>query len=121
MLAMCARVEPACMAAPSPGAYVTASFFSRCSMLMPGLRSSVSEPLAPFTVTFSEATVAVTPCGRSIAAFATLLMVFSGDDAQHFAALTDRAGLAVGHDALRRRDDDGAHPAENLRELILPA
>src|SRR5215469_5107302 len=116
MLAMCARVEPACMAAPSPGAYVTASFFSRCSMLMPGRRSSDSEPLAPFTVTLSEATVAVTPCGRSITALATLLMVLSRHYAQHFTALADRSGLAVGHDALRRRDDDGTPATENLRE-----
>src|SRR5579885_3090524 len=105
MLAMWARVEPACIAAPSPVPYFTASFLSLCSTRIPGLRSSDSVPLAPFTVTLSAATVAVTPCGRSITALATLLMVGSRHDAQHFAALADRAGLAVGHDALRRRDD----------------
>src|SRR4029077_21057681 len=45
----------------------------------------------------------------------------SGDDAQHLTALARGTRLAVGHHALRGRDDHGAHAAEDLRQLILAA
>src|SRR5579871_6071233 len=119
MLARCARVAPACMRAPSCSPYCTASRLSVCTTLMPPFKGSDRLPLAPFMVTSSPVMVAVTPWGRSTGALATLLMLSSRHDAQHFAALADRAGLAVRHHAARRRDDHGAHAAEYLRQLVL--
>src|SRR6516165_6946797 len=121
MLARWARVAPACMARPSPAPYLTPRRFSSCTMLMPLASGRVSDPLAPLMVTACGVTVALTPCGRSTGALATLDMVGfpSGHDAQYCAALADRAGLAVGHDALRRGDDHGPHPAQDLRQLVL--
>src|SRR5690242_6175853 len=126
MFARCARVAPAC-ARDSSFAYFTWICLSFCSMDTPVLSGKDNEPFAPFTVTASEATVAVTPCGRSMMAFATrdmarLVLSWSlRDDAQDFAALADRARLLVRHHTLRRGDDDSAHTAEHLRELVLTA
>src|SRR5262245_40153545 len=125
MFARCARVAPACMRDSSPANF-TASCFSFCSTVTPRLSGSDREPLAPFTVTESAAMVAVTPCGRSTARFATrdirkYLLPGSGDDAQDFAALADGARLLVRHHALRRGDDHGTHAAEHLRQLVLAA
>src|SRR5689334_22537477 len=122
MFARCARVAPACARASS-FAYFTWICLSFCSMDTPVLSGRDNEPLAPFTVTASVATVAVTPCGRSMIAFVTRDMALHSlrDDAQDFAALADRARLLVRHHALRRRHDDGAHTAEHLRQLVLTA
>src|SRR6185437_3355332 len=42
-------------------------------------------------------------------------------DAEHFAALPDRARLLVRHDALGRGDDDRPHAAQDLGQLVLAA
>src|SRR6185312_3735231 len=102
-----------------------------CTTDTPVASGRRSDPLAPLMVMESPARVAVTPCGSSTGALAirdilTSLLTragyaASGDDAQHLATVPGGARLAVGHDALRRRDDHGAHATEDLRQLILAA
>src|SRR5215208_3295428 len=116
MLARCERVEPACMRASS-FANATARCLSSCLTDTPLFNGSVSVPFAPLMVIISGAMVAVTPCGRSTGAFATLLIKLR-HDAQDFSALSDGAGLAVGHYAFGRRDDHGAHATQNFRQLF---
>src|SRR5882672_4377769 len=120
MFARCARVAPATALMPSApsAATFTTSCFSSWSTLMPGLSVSVRLPFAPFTATEVSATVALTPCGRSTGFLATRDMTTpaSGNDAQHFAALTSSARLRIRHHTLRRRHDHGPHAAENLRQ-----
>src|SRR5580692_1762662 len=124
MFARCARVAPA--TAFMPSAVVLASTercLSCCRTLMPLFSASVSEPLAPFTVTLSAAIVALTPCGRSTGFFATRDMMNSWryrllNDEEHFAAGAGRARLPVGHDALRRRDHRHPQAAQHLRQLV---
>src|ERR1700761_8810096 len=124
MLARCARTDPAWVR-DSPGSvYLTSSFLSVWTTDTPRLSGTLNAPLAPLMVTCSGDTVAVTPCGRSTGALAILDMLAvptSGDDAQDFTALSDRARLLVGHHALGRGDDHGAHATEDLRQLILAA
>src|SRR5450631_487990 len=43
----------------------------------------------------------------------------SGHDAEHFAADTGGARLAIGHDTVRRRDDGDAQPVHHARNVIL--
>src|SRR6185312_2092064 len=123
MLARCARVEPANVRAWPGSLNFTSRRFSACTTLTPGRRARLSEPLAPFRVTALSAIVAVTPCGSSTGALAILDMARSPlrHDAEHFAALADRARLLVRHDALRRGDDDRPHAAQDLRQLVLAA
>src|SRR5690348_5468351 len=123
MLARCARVEPASVRAWPGSAYLTSRRFSACTTLTPAPSAILREPFAPFSVTALPAIVAVTPCGRSTGALAILDMVVSPlrHDAEHFAALADRARLLVGHDALRCGDDHRPHAAKNLRQLVLAA
>src|SRR3954465_1639375 len=122
MFAICARVAPAC-GRDSSSANFTWIDLSFCSIDTPVFSGSERVPLAPFTVTAWFATVAVTPCGRSMILLATRDMVLtcqsSGDDAEHFAALADGTGLLVGHHALGGRDDDSAHATEHLRQFVL--
>src|ERR1700712_2550094 len=124
MFARCARVEPAMALRPyTPSCAWTSSVLSCCTTVMPCLSARLSEPLAPFTVILSAAMVALTPCGRSTGFFATrdmaLTLAFLLDDEQHFAAGVGGAGLLVGHDALRRRDDRHPEATQYLRQLVL--
>src|SRR6516164_682647 len=101
MLARCARVAPA--AGRSSGASedtFTTRLCLSCATASPVLIPSVSEPFAPLTVTEPSATVADTPWGSSTGFLATRDMMASGlrHHADHFAALADRARLAIGHD-----------------------
>src|SRR5215469_5480971 len=123
MLARCARVAPALVRACPGSVNLTSSFFSVCTTDTPPSKGSDSEPFAPLMVTACAATVAVTPCGSSTGALAILdmLRLPSGHDAQDFAALSDRACLLVGHHALGRGNDHGAHAAEDIRQLVLAA
>src|SRR5665213_216730 len=122
---MCARVAPARMRTALSPWYCTASRMSSCTTDTPAPIVRVSVPFAPLTVTALPAWLTVTPAGTSITRLATLdmfsFLVCSGDDAQHFAALTDRVRRFVGHDTLRCRHDHRAHAAEHARNLILDA
>src|ERR1700741_3724065 len=125
MFASSARVAPAEAIRSAVGcasATPTTSVWSFCSTGMPSAIGSVTAPLAPLTVTAPGASVALTPWGNLTGSFAILDMsASSGDHAEHFAALSGAARLAVGHDAGRRRDDRDAEPAEHLRQLVLAA
>src|SRR6478735_1460422 len=123
MLARCERAEPARMRAPSAVSNATCSALS-CSVTVTPLPSGrLSEPFAPLIVTRPAAIVAETPCGRLTGFLATrdILSSTSGHDAQDFAALADGPGLAVGHHALRRGNDDRSHATEHLGQLVLAA
>src|SRR5262245_35870440 len=125
MFARLARAAPAAAMrsfVALPSATDTRRVWSRCATVTPSPSLSVSAPLAPFTVTASAATVAATPCGSLTGSFAILDMFpSSGHDAEHFAALPGAARLAVRHDALRRRHDRDAEPAQHLRQRVLAA
>src|SRR6202046_5675505 len=124
MLAICARVAPACVR-PIPGSvYLISRCLSACTTVTPRESGMLKVPLAPLMVTDSGAMVAVTPCGRLTGALAILDMKRSSrlrHDAQDFAALSDRTRLLVRHHALRRGDDHRTHPAQNLRQVVLAA
>src|SRR4249920_3344383 len=53
--------------------------------------------------------------------YACLLWLWSGHDAEDFAALPDGPRLFVRHHALRRGDDRGTETALDLRQLALAA
>src|SRR6185437_7054985 len=74
---MCARVAPACIRGMPGSEYLISSFLSAVVTVTPDFSGRVRDPLAPLMVTASADTVAVTPCGRSTGAFATLLMGFA--------------------------------------------
>src|ERR1700752_1084692 len=103
MLARRARVAPARVRAGPGSLKLTSRFLSACATDTPGVSGGLGEPLAPLMVTDCGARVAVTPAGSSIGDLAILDMATSGDDAQHFAALTGGARLAIAHHALGRR------------------
>src|SRR4029079_18393141 len=125
MFARFARAAPAAATrsfVALPSATTTTSVWSFCATLRPSASGSVSAPFAPFTVTVPAAIVALTPCGRLTGNFAILdMFLSSGDDAEHFAALAGAARLALGHHALRRRDDRDAEAAQHFRQLVLAA
>src|SRR5712691_2917086 len=69
----------------------------------------------------SAASVASTPLGRVTGYFAIRDMAdFLGDDAEHFAANTGGARLAIGHDALGGGDDGDAESVHDARQLVAP-
>src|ERR1700730_11623708 len=123
MLARCARVAPARVRAAPGSAKLISSFLSVCTTDTPSVSGRLSEPLAPLMVTPEAAMVAVTPAGSSTGDLAILdiVTVLSGDDAQHFAALTRGSRLAVGHHALWGGDDHRAHAPQDLGQLVLAA
>src|ERR1700753_668911 len=107
-----------------PGSvYLTSRFWSGCTTDSPRVSGVLGVPFAPLMVTCSGDTVAVTPFGRSTGALAILDMsvslLTSGHDAQDFAALSDRTGLLVRHNTLRRCNDHRTHAAENFGQMFL--
>src|SRR6516225_12329512 len=113
MLATRARIVPLMALASMP------SLAGANDTVVPSLRTSTSAltgrvrvPLAPLTVIWLFAICTSTPCGTAIGIFPTRdiarISLTSGDVAKHFAADAGLAGLAVGHDALRGRDDRDA-------------
>src|SRR5574337_518861 len=83
-----------------------------------------SVPLVPLTVICSAVTSTSTPAGTVIGIFPMRDIVFSprrarsGDVAQHFAADTRGARLAVGHNALGRGHDRHAEAVLHLRNRV---
>src|SRR5512133_3995870 len=85
--------------------------------LTSALRASASVPPAPLTLIWSSLIATSTPCGTAIGIFPIRDIVWflpSGDVAEHFAADTGGARLAVGHHALRRGDDGHAQAVLDL-------
>src|SRR4030095_14821809 len=122
MFARCARIEPAIMSASRPSfAFSTFSTPLSCTTFAwRALTARLSVPLLPLMVTLSAPIVAVTPWGRVTGCLATRDMATpSRHDAQHFAAVTGSARLAIAHHALRRGHDRDAEAAEHRRQLVL--
>src|SRR3954454_619145 len=116
MLATCERVSP-CRARCSPRSVGrdTVSVSSFCSTVMSQWTRSKSSPRGPFTRTTSGSMETVTPAGTVMGLRPMRLMGSRSPDLCHdLAADASAAGLVAGHDALRRRDDGGAHAAEHL-------
>src|SRR5688572_11089330 len=80
-------------------------------------RASDRLPPVPFTLIWSSLIDTSTPCGMATGIFPTRDIFWFpplGDVAEHFAAGTGSAGLAVGHHALGRRDDRHAQAVLDL-------
>src|SRR5260221_512549 len=76
-------------------------------------------PSGPFTEMLPLARVRSTPFGSGIGYLAMRDMALSlSDDAEHFAADTVGAGLAIGHHAARGREDRHAQPVHHARDVI---
>src|SRR3954447_11073087 len=93
---------------------VTVMTFSFCSTVMSRWMRSTSSPFGPLTRTDSGSMATVTPAGTSMGLRPIRLIERSPNLCHDFAADASAAGLVAGHDALRRRDDGGAHAAEHL-------
>src|SRR3954466_14705141 len=116
MLATSERVSP-CRARCSPRSVGrdTVRVSSFCSTVMSRWTRSKSSPRGPFTRTTSGSMETVTPAGTVMGLRPMRLMGSRSPDLRHdLAADASAAGLVAGHDALRRRDDGGAHAAEHL-------
>src|SRR5882762_4193382 len=78
-------------------------------------------PSGPFTEMLPPARVSSTPFGRGIGYFAMRDMAGPlGDDAEHFAAETVGAGLAIGHHAARGREDRHTQAVHHARDVVAP-
>src|SRR3954451_12032577 len=86
---------------------------SFCSTVMSRWMRSTSSPFGPLTRTDSGSMATVTPAG-TVMGLRPMRLMRSPNLRHDFAADASAAGLVAGHDALRRRDDGGAHAAEHL-------
>src|SRR3978361_1029213 len=80
-------------------------------------------PPVPLTVICSFVTDTSTPCGTVIGIFPTrdIARISLRDVAKDFATDTGSASLAIGHDALRSRDDRHAQAVHHGRDGITAA
>src|SRR3954464_14630096 len=131
MFATSERVSPcsARCSARSVGRRTSSSPSSWTTSMARFLRSS-SAPRGPATRTTSGSTVTVTEEGTGMGFLPIRDMVKSDDrggvDGLHaspdlgpdFAADARGAGLVAGHDAVRGRQDGGAHAAQDLRDVL---
>src|SRR5450755_875267 len=120
MFATSARKVP-CIALASALAALNTSvspFFSMV-MVVPNWRDSV--PSGPLTEISPGPTFTSTFGGSLIGLLPMRDMFFSPsrDDAQHFAADTGGACLAIGHDAVRGRDDGDSQSVHHPRDIVL--
>src|ERR1700720_3672441 len=120
MLATSARKVPCIALASALAALNTrvSPFFSTV-MAVPNWRDSVpSGPLTEispgptFTSTFGGSLIGLLP-------MRDMFCSPSRDDAQHFAADAGGARLAIGHDAVRGRDDGNSQSVHHPRDVIL--
>src|SRR5437867_12602653 len=115
MLATSARTVP-CIALASGLAALNVSVSPFFSIAMLSLNRCDSEPSGPLTEISPPARVTSTLGGSLIGLFPMRdmdVLSASGDDADHFAADAGRARLAVGHQAVRGRDDGDAQPVHH--------
>src|SRR4051794_9020744 len=125
MLLTSARVVPhiarACLLS-SFGAIVTAS--SSTVAVTSLLTTRLSVPSRPFAVSVWPARSMVTPCGIATGFLPIRDIRFSSHlpgseyPAQHLAADLRGAGLVVGQDAARRRQDRDAEPVIDARQVV---
>src|SRR5262245_16309569 len=108
MLAHSARIRPcAARSGPSLPSRSNTSSPSACLTLTTGCCLTLRVPLGPLTVTVAGVIDTCTPLGISTG-FLPIRDMASPDLAQDFAAHAALARLAVGHHALRRREDRDA-------------
>src|SRR5690349_1342273 len=78
-------------------------------------------PSGPLTEIWVGVMVTSTPFGSGMGFLAIRDMALSsGDDADHFAADTGGARLAITHDALRGRDDRDTQAVHHARQVVAP-
>src|SRR5216683_1320525 len=120
MFATSARRVPCIALASALSALKTSvsPFFSTV-MAVPNWRDSV--PSGPFTEISPGPTFTSTFDGSLIGLLPMRDMFCSPsrDDAQHFAADAGGACLAIGHDAVRGRDDGDSQPVHDPRDIVL--
>src|SRR5512139_2869611 len=124
MLASTARAVPACAQAPTVSATArTARAPSSWATATSGCSRNDRLPLPPLTVTSWPSMVTVTPAPTVMGFFPTRDMARSSSSHQreHFAALAALARRAVGHQALRRRDDGDAEAVAHGWQLVAAA
>src|SRR4051794_29765451 len=116
MLAISERVSP-CRARCSPRSVgrLTRSWPFSCSTVMSRLTRSSSWPPGPATRTTSGSMVTVTVSGTGMGSLPMRDMPLP-DLRDDLAADAGPPGLVGGHDAARRGDDGGAHPALDLAD-----
>src|SRR5688500_6396043 len=118
MLAIRLRVRP-CTARCSPRSLgrSTLSSPSSWTTFMSRLTSWLSSPFGPLTETWPGAMSTVTPSGTGMGFLPMRLISNSPDVGHDFAADAVAIRLVAGHHPARRRDDRGAHPALDTRDL----
>src|SRR5688500_3659332 len=122
MLATSARMVPDMALAwrelPSALHSSTSPLFSTATL---GSAARAMVPSGPLTEIWPEATLTSTPLGTGMGNFAMRDMAVLGDDAEDFAADAVGAGLAVGHDAARGRQDGDAQAVQDARNVVAAA
>src|SRR5213075_1548000 len=120
MLAMSARIvpdmAPAWFELPSALKVIwSPSFFTSTF----GLAGCAMLPSGPLIEMLPEAMVSSTPFGSGTGYLAMRDMAYPlSDDAEHFAAETVGARLAIGHHAARGRQDRHAQPVHHARDVV---
>src|SRR5258705_12707137 len=118
MFATSARIRPcAARSGPSSPSRVNVSSFWSCLTVTLGCFRTSRLPLGPFAVTPVGVILTSTPLGISTF-FRPIRDMGSPDLAQDFTAHAALARLAVGHHALRRRQDRDAEAVADLRHLL---
>src|SRR4051812_4415240 len=119
MFATSERVSPcrARCSARSVGR-LTSSWPSSCTTSMARFLRSSRLPRGPLTRTISGSTVTVTVEGTGMGFLPMRDMCHLPDLGDDLATDTRGAGLVAGHDAVRRRQDGGAHAAQDLRDVL---
>src|SRR5690242_5467870 len=120
MLATSARSVP-CSAPASSFAALNTSCSPSFSTVTSGPKRRVSVPSGPFTEISPAASVTSTLGGSltGLLPMRDMVLSRSGDDAEHFAADTGGARLAIGHHALRSRHDGDAEAVHHARDVVL--
>src|SRR5580704_6957938 len=123
MFATSVRVRPwSARCSPRSVGRVTTIWSSTCSTFMSRLTRSESSPLGPLTRTISGSIATVTPAGTGMGCLPMRDMLVSGGlpDLRHNLAANARvAGIVAGHNASRRRDDRGSHPALDAGNVVV--
>src|SRR5690349_19346739 len=119
MFATSERVSP-CSARCSPRSVgrVTRISSPSCATVISRWMRSDSSPLGPCTRTTPGSIVTVTPLGTEMG-FLPIRDIELPDLRHDLAADALLARLMAGHDAVRRRDDRGAHAALHLANAVL--
>src|SRR6187397_2627793 len=123
MFARFARIVPwiAPCVRSVPGSSITSvALLPSCVSAMPGASNMSSWPFGPLTVTIRPFVSRLTPDGTSIIFLPTRDMAASLPDLREdLAAEAGRAGLLVGHETLRGRENRRAETAQDAGDVGL--